>query len=262
MNETPPDAFANDTRSCGTEPKDWLSRLLKPLHGDFEQRVVCRPEHAQWQETLFRGVELRVLEFVAAERPRLSAQMRFIAGHQSVSLGGLADLEILMQRGGLQSAAGTHEEGMYFRLPDASDQRFDSQLFSSISDAEHQQTTLAYLASGHMLETDSEIRIINTLDRSRWLPGPVDGTQVLPLHGHGSGNVMLVRWTEAVAFKPKIDPRGEEVLVLEGKLSDAKGSYTAGTWLRNPIVAWQSWGARPGTVIYYKNGHFPDSCLS
>ncbi|MFK7890658.1 MAG: cupin domain-containing protein [Granulosicoccus sp.] len=260
MNEKTRDAFANRAQSCDTEhSKDWLSRLLKPRHGDFEQRVVCRSEDARWLETLFPGVQLRVLEFVAAERPRLSAQLRFIAGHQSVSLGGLADLEILVQRGGLQSAAGAHEGGMYFRLPDASDQRFDNQLFSSISDSGQQQASLAYIASGHMLETDTQIRRINTLDVSRWLPGPVDGTQVLPLHGHGSGNVMLVRWTESVAFRPRIDPRGEEVLVLEGTLTDAKGSYTADTWLRNPIVAWQSWGAKAGTVIYYKNGHFPNS---
>ena len=79
---------------------------------------------------------------------------------------------------------------------------------------------------------------------------------MLPLHGHGSGNVMLIRWLGAVAFRPRLDPLGEEVLVLEGRLHDADGTYPAGSWIRNPVPAWQSWSGDAGTLVYYKNGHF------
>jgi hypothetical protein len=120
------------------------------------------------------------------------------------------------------------------------------------------EPALLYVAAGQMLSTDSEQRRLDTHVASRWLPGPVDGTEVLPLHGHGTSNVMLIRWRGAVAFKPRLDPMGEEVLVLSGMLYDAGGHYPAGSWIRNPVEEWQSWGAQEGTIVYYKNGHFAE----
>lgn len=121
------------------------------------------------------------------------------------------------------------------------------------------EPALLYLAIGQMQDSDTQWRRIDTENAENWFPGPVDGTDVLPLHGHGSGNVMLVRWNKTAAFKTRIDPRGEELLVVKGAVYDSKGLYPAGSWIRNPIVAWQAWGAKSGTVIYYKNGHFNHS---
>jgi anti-sigma factor ChrR (cupin superfamily) len=237
----------------------WSGERLEPLNDDFERRIVLLPEHAHWRPTLIPGVELRVLEHVPSDRPRLSAQIRFSPGHQPISSGNLADLEILIQRGTLESTMGTYPQGTYHRMPDANHPTVQNLTFSSIASSTQQTLSLIYIASGHMLETDVEARSINTLDASRWLPGPIENTDVLPLHGHGASNVMLIRWTGTAAFKPRLDPRGEEVLVLHGALYDSRGYYPAGTWIRNPIVAWQPWGAKTGTIIYYKNGHFADS---
>ena len=109
------------------------------------------------------------------------------------------------------------------------------------------------------MQSDTQWREIDTDNEENWFPGPVDGTDVMPLHGHGSGNVMLVRWNKTAAYKTRIDPRGEELLVLTGAVYDAQGFYPEGSWLRNPIETWQAWGAKAGTVAYYKNGHFKDS---
>jgi len=48
-------------------------------------------------------------------------------------------------------------------------------------------------------------------------------------------------------------------VVLNGAVYDAQGFYPTNAWIRNPVPAWQSWGARAGTLVYYKNGHFADS---
>ena len=120
-----------------------------------------------------------------------------------------------------------------------------------------QEPALLYLAAGQMLNSDAEQRRMNTYDETRWLPGPAEGTEVMPLHGHGTGNVMLIRWTQRASFRPGLDPMGDEVLVLNGVLYDDDGDYPEGSWIRNPVEAWQSWSAEAGTVVYYKNGHFP-----
>lgn len=199
---------------------------------------------------------MRVMESASGPRPRLALQLKINDGHTPIQLMDYPDLEVFLQRGQLTSAGHDFCANWYFRLPrlrvSASQQltirRADSMLAS--------EPVIAYLAIGQMQPSDKVRRRINTLVDDNWLPGPIDGTEVLPLHGHGTGNVMLVRWNKTTAFKTRIDPRGEELLVLKGAIHDAKGLYPQDTWIRNPIPAWQAWGAKAGTVIYYKNGHF------
>ncbi len=115
---------------------------------------------------------------------------------------------------------------------------------------------LLYVSAGQLVNSDKEKRRIDTSDQSRWLPGPVDGTEVMPLHMHKGSNAMLIRWLEDASFKPRLDPLGEEVLVLEGELYDTDGRYEQHSWIRNPVSHWQNWHGKQGTLVYYKNGHF------
>jgi len=248
----------------GLELPWWFANQQPPVNDNFEQRIVSLPQHARWQSTQLPGIEIRVLEYVPGDKTRLTAQLRLAPDFSPAKLGDNPDLEILMQRGELESAMGVYPAGLYLRLPVTGDSHLQTLTLRCGNDRGGQPDTrsgqaapaLLYLAAGQMLTTDTEQRRLDTSDDSRWLPGPVEGTQVLPLHGHGTGNVMLIRWLADVAFKPGLDPMGEEVLVLHGKLHDAQGEYPAGSWIRNPIAAWQSWGAVAGTVVYYKNGHF------
>ena len=245
----------------GLELPWWFTHQRPPVNDDFEQRVVSLPQHAHWASTQLPGIELRVLEYVPGEKARLTAQLRLDPDLSPSRLGDNPDLEILMQRGELESAMGAYPAGLYLRLPLTGDSNLQTLTLRCTPPASGAiesvaQPALLYLAAGQMLTTDTEQRRLDTTDESRWLPGPAEGTEVLPLHGHGTGNVMLIRWLDTVAFKPGLDPMGEEVLVLNGMLHDAQGHYPAGSWIRNPIAAWQAWGAKAGTVVYYKNGHF------
>ena len=250
---------------AGLELPWWLTHAMAPVNENFEERVVSLPQLSQWRATQLSGIDLRVLEYIPGENPRLTAQLRLEPEFSPSRLGENPDLEILMQRGELESLAGIYPAGLYLRLPLTGDEQLQSLTLKCTksmnatghSTKEAEQAALLYLAAGQMLTSDSEHRRINTNEDSRWLPGPTSGTEVLPLHGHGTGNVMLIRWTDSATFKPGLDPMGEEVLVLNGMLQDKDGEYPAGSWIRNPVKAWQSWGANAGTVVYYKNGHFP-----
>lgn len=229
------------------------------MNTDFETRVVCHADELRWLQTSLAGVEMRVMEYVPGLRPRLALQLRINQLHDPVILSDYPDLEILIQKGHLKSRLGNYHANWYFRLPQLNDERVNDLAFRRAESMDPDEPVLMYLAVGQMQDSDTEWRRIDTSDEENWFPGPVDGTDVLPLHGHGSGNVMLVRWNQTAAFKTRIDPRGEELLVVKGAVYDAQGYYPEGSWIRNPIAAWQSWGARAGTVVYYKNGHFTDS---
>ena len=240
----------------------WLDPSFPPLNDDLDARVVLDARDALWRPSPVAGIEVRVLELIGGRRPRASAQLRLAPGREAASLGATTDVEMLVQAGELEAGPNVWPAGLYVRLPANGEERFDELVLRAVGDAPPDvgsaapSGALLYVATGHIAPSDTEQRRIDMHDARRWLPGPVQGTEVLPLHGHGSGNVMLIRWLGAVAFRPNLDPLGEEVLVLEGRLHDAEGEYTAGTWIRNPIPAWQSWSADPGTVAYYKNGHF------
>jgi len=250
---------------AGLELPWWLTNAMAPVNENFDERIVSLPQYGQWRATQLPGIDLRVLEYIPGDDPRLTAQLRLEPKFSPARLGDNPDLEILMQRGELESLAGIYPAGLYLRLPVTGDEQLQSLTLkcsrSSNGDGqisnELKQPALLYLAAGQMLTSDSEQRRIDTHEDSRWLPGPTEGTEVLALHGHGTGNVMLIRWSEMASFKPGLDPMGEEVLVLKGMLRDVYGEYPAGSWIRNPVETWQSWGANAGTVVYYKNGHFP-----
>lgn len=252
----------------GLELPWWFTREIAALNDDFEQRVVSLPQHARWRSTQIEGVELRVLEYLPGSRARLTGQVRLNARHSPALLGENPDLEVLVQRGELESSMGVYPAGLYLRLPLSDDHHLQELTIrctepahmdnaaASSARAESDEDALLYIAAGQMLTSDTEQRRIPTTDPSRWLPGPSEGTRVLPLHGHGTGNVMLIQWDDATQIKPRLDPMGEEVLVLKGNLYDDAGHYPAGSWIRNPVATWQSWHADKGTLLYYKNGHF------
>ena len=259
---TDPDRTQDDAPSHGLLPW-WLAGELTAINSDFSQRVVQLPQDAQWLPTRIPGLELRVLESVPAECPRLTAQLRLDPEHSPAELGHNAGLELLIQRGEMETGMGVYPPGLYVRVPLIGEEPHQDLTLRCLSMSDTTAATpevpaLLYMAAGQMPASDTEHRRLNTLDETRWLPGPVEGTDVMPLHGHGTGNVMLIRWHADVAFKPRLDPMGEELLVLTGTVQDSTGEYAAGSWIRNPVAAWQSWGADAGTVVYYKNGHFAD----
>lgn len=230
---------------------------LCPLNTDFDTRVVCLAEDALWQETALEGVHLRLLECVPEKKFRVAAQLKFDHEHLPVLFEKHPDLEFLIQHGHLSSRLGDYNKNWYFRVPETDVKQ--NVTFQRAATMNADDPVIVYLAAGQMKDSDLAWRKIDTNKEDNWLPGPVEGTEVLPLHGHGSCNVMLVRWNKAAAFKTRIDPRGEELLVIRGAVSDASGAYQQNSWIRNPITAWQAWGAKAGTVVYYKNGHFADS---
>lgn len=239
-----------------------LGSEVPALNADLNQRIVVSAGNRDWQRTLVPGLSICLLENHVAVHRRMTALLKLDVASSTNTTGGVDipanGLEILVEHGLIADDESEYVHPFYIRQPPDSlgtNQQFTLYPGSHRSDLTKHQLEF-YVATGQLAPTDTQRRCINLSDHNLWLPGPVSHTEVMPLHMHNGNNSMLVRWNESLSFKPKLDPNGEEVLVIHGTLTDDNGSYPAGSWIRNPVAAWQDWGAEAGTLIYYKNGHF------
>lgn len=219
-------------------------------NANFYERAVENASDSDWLETNAAGVSVNFIEAAKQDHPRLTMLIRFAPGsHYDLSQHHGGE-EFLVLEGSLRDRQGHYHQGYYVRNPTGT-------AHHPVSD----DGCLLFLKLGEFCETDQEHRIIDTNEEEAWLPGPVAGTRVLPLHMHDTRSVLMIRWDADTEFKPGLDPQGEEVFVIEGSLQDEKGHYSKRDWVRNPVSSWHTWRGSEGTMAYYKNGHFPEQTV-
>jgi len=156
-------------------------------------------------------------------------------------------IEILILEGSCSVDACTYTQGDYIRIPMPEYQTLTAEI-----------DCIFFIKYNQFLSGDTNIRTIDTRTPEKWLPGPVDGIEIRPLHVFDTESIMLLRWQHAAEFRPNLNPRGEEILVVNGLLQNRDHLYRQYSWIRNPIEDWRKWHGNTGTLIYYKSGHFPD----
>lgn len=221
------------------------SPVFQEFNADFLQRVVVFPDSPEWLDTSIEGIRYYMLEACFLPYSRRTLILNCKPGTVLKRQDAQSEVEFIVLEGEVTDEQGCYTAGTYVRNPSGSTyahSRLGCKLFVKLS---------------QIHEDDQRRRVIDTTRESRWLPGPEDNTEVYPLHMWDAESVFLIRWKANATVKPTINPIGEEILVLTGTLSDSHGSYPAGSWIRNPERAWQQWTADAGTIVYYKNGHFP-----
>jgi len=211
-------------------------------NADFSRRAVEQTDDLTWLDSNAPGVSVRFIEAIKQDCPRLTMLIRFAPGsHYDLSQHHGGE-EFLVLDGSLRDEQGHYNAGFYVRNPTGT-------AHNPVSD----DGCLLFLKLGEFSDTDHEHRVIDTNEHDAWLPGPVDGTRVLPLHMHDTRSVLMIRWDKDTAFKPGLDPQGEEIFIVRGALDDENGHYREGSWIRNPVPNWQSWRGQQHTLAYYKN---------
>lgn len=217
-----------------------LIRMLESVNSNFESTVSM---------TDFAGDKLYPLEVTPT---RLTTLLKLPKGAfitdaaDELKLESWNGLEILVIEGNCDIGGNIHATGNYIRLPKTT---------SKITAA---TDCLLFVKYNQFLDGDNRQRVIDTLADNKWLPGPVDGIDIRPLHVFDTESIMLLRWQHAAEFKPRLNPRGEEILVVNGLLQNRDHLYRQYNWIRNPIEDWRTWHGNTGTLAYYKSGHFPD----
>ena len=72
----------------------------------------------------------------------------------------------------------------------------------------------------------------------------------------GAGTTSLVQAAAGAEFAPPGNALGEEILVLDGTLTDARGVWGAGAYLRNPPGSAQALRSESGCVLFIKRYAF------
>ncbi len=215
------------------------------LHTDLGQRVVLETNALPWTPSPLAGVERRMLDRRGAELARATSIVRYTPGSRFERHNHGGGEEILVLEGTFCDEQGSYPAGTYLRNPVGS------------SHAPFSETGCTILVKLQQMHPADQRRLVIDTSNGAWLPGLVQGLEVMPLHGFGTEHVALVRWAPGTRFQPHVHRGGEEILVLAGVFEDEFGRYPAGSWLRNPPRSVHRPWSEAGCTIWVKTGHLP-----
>ncbi len=213
------------------------------LHADRSQRVVVESEALPWLDSPMPGVQRRMLERDGEEVARATSIVRYAPGsYFSEHIHGGGE-EFFVLEGTFSDEHGDYPAGTYVRNPVGSKHRPWSAAGCTI------------LVKLWQMHPDDQQQVVIITGQTSWLPGLIEGLEVMPLHSYGTEQVALVKWAPGTQFQRHTHYGGEEILVLEGVFEDEFGSYPQRTWLRNPSGSSHTPFTQDGCLIYVKVGH-------
>ena len=213
------------------------------INHDLSQRAVVHSDDLPWLPSPLPGVERRMLERDGGEVARATTIVRYAPKSYFDAHSHDAGEEFFVLDGVFSDEMGDYPAGMYVRNPPGSKHRPHS---------EHGCTILVKL---RQFEPDDRkfVRIDTTT--APWLPGLMEGLNVMPLYERKAEHVALVRFAAGTHFQRHGHPGGEEIFVLDGVFEDEHGRYPKATWLRNPSGSSHQPFSTEGCEILVKTGH-------
>ncbi len=218
---------------------------LTPLHADLTERAVVDTRALPWVESPEPTVQRKLIERAGGDGTRATSLVKFASGAAFPAHTHHLGEEFLVLDGVFADEHAAYPAGSYVRNPPGS---------------RHAPKTgegcVILVKLHHMQPEDQEHVVIDTRTQS-WLPGLVDGLEVMPLHDFQGEHTALVRWAPDTTFNSHHHFGGEEIFVLEGTFSDENGDYPEGTWLRSPHWSRHTPYSKTGCTILVKTGHLP-----
>lgn len=214
------------------------------IHADFTQRIVIATDELPWIPSPQAGVERRMLDRIGGEVARATSLVRYAAASSFPAHGHALGEEFLVLSGVFSDEHGDYPAGTYVRNPPQS---------------RHTPHTapgcVIFVKLRQMLVTESE-RIVVDSSTSAWKAGDQPGLTRLSLYEvDGGESVAMERLAPGTALTRMDCPGGEEILLLAGDLRDGHGSYSPGTWIRNPAGFSRALGSAGGATYWVKRGH-------
>ncbi len=218
---------------------------LSQVNADFSQRVVIDTAAEAWIPSPQPGVERRLLDRLGGEVARATSLVRYAPGSSFSDHVHGGGEELLVLEGVFSDERGDYPAGTYVRNPPGS----KHQPFS--------RGGCTLFVKLHQFAKSDLQRVVIDTTTANWSVASEAGLSRVVLHQHRNEKVALVRFAPGARLPEDPHPGGEEVLVLEGVLSDEAGDYPAGTWVREPAGSAHAPFSREGCVIYVKEGHLP-----
>jgi hypothetical protein len=207
---------------------------MRTLNDNFREPVVLNNPPGQLPDEV-------ILEHT--ESPRRTTSLRKLQSGETLQTS-TDGAEVLVLEGECSDHRQHYSKGHYLRT-------------NSVIELSTGAGCVLFIKAHQYINGDVGNRIIDTTAEHHWLPGPVNGITICPLHVFDSESIMLLRWDHACEFKPNLDPQGEELLVISGLLQNRDQLFSPYSWIRNPVEDWRRWHGSTDTLVYYKSGHFP-----
>lgn len=113
-----------------------------------------------------------------------------------------------------------------------------------------------------LLHADLHRRAASFADEAQWVPSPTPGVDRRMLERDGdevARATSVVRYRPGSRFERHVHALGEEFLVLAGVFADERGTYPAGSYVRNPPGSAHAPWSEPGCTLFVKLRQFhPD----
>jgi anti-sigma factor ChrR (cupin superfamily) len=213
------------------------------INADFTQRVVLSTNEMPWIPSPQAGVERRMLDRVGGEVARATSLVRYAAASSFPAHDHLLGEEFLVLDGVFSDEHGDYPAGTYVRNPPLSHH------------APRTAPGCTIFVKLRQMRPEENERVVIKTSSAVW-KSEAAGLARLPLFEASDGeNVALERLAPGAA-QPEMDCQaGEEIFILSGDLHDGRGSYRAGTWIRNPSGFRRASRSSGGAVYWVKRGH-------
>lgn len=213
------------------------------IHADLSKRAVVDSNALPWIDSPLPGVQRRMLDRDGEEVARATSLVRYQPDSYFSPHSHSGGEEFLVLEGIFSDEMGDFPQGMYVRNPIGS------------SHKPHTKDGTTILVKLRQFEAADQTFVRIDTNSAKWLPGQIEGLQVMPLHEYGTEQVELQKWAANTHFGRHAHPQGEEVFVISGTFADEQGHYPAGTWLRNPAGSEHHPYSDEGCVLFVKTGH-------
>ena len=249
---------------------------------DLSQRALMRSAEMDWVESPTAGVwRKRLYHDGAAESGRVSTIVRFDAGSAFPRHDHPEGEEILVLDGTFSDHTGDWHKGAWLLNPDGSPhaphsaegctlfvhlRQYRGQAFKRVdaTNAEWQPGSREGIEQSLMLDLTLRAEDLpagvslrasaqNVLG-TPWREVPEDVTMSLRSGPDGPETIRMLRFAPGTEVEEHEHARGEEILVIDGELSDTNGSYGRGCWVRNPPGSRHSASSETGCLLYVRNG--------
>jgi len=223
-----------------------VSQIGARINADFSSRVVLDTNTMPWVASPLPGVERRMLDRVGDEVARATSIVRYAA--QSRFSEHVHDLgeEFIVLQGVFSDEHGDYPAGSYVRNPPLT-------RHAPYSD----EGCTIFVKLRQFDQQDLQPVRIN-LRSAVFDEELAPGVHMLHLHRYRD------EWVRALRFAPGArlpaqalaGAAGEELLVIDGAISDRHGHYGTGTWQRNPSKESCERFSDSGALVFVKTGHF------
>jgi anti-sigma factor ChrR (cupin superfamily) len=213
------------------------------IHVDLSKRAVVNSNDLTWIDSPLAGVQRRMLERDGDEVARATSIVRYQPNSYFDAHTHTGGEEYLVLDGVFSDEMGDFHEGMYVRNPIGSNHK------------PYTKDGTTILVKLRQFDPDDQEYVRVDTNKAEWLPGQVEGLQVMPLHEYGTEQVALVKWEPGTSYERHVHTQGEEIYVISGIFADEHGIYPQGTWIRNPDGSIHTPYSDEGCVIYVKTGH-------